>query len=397
MLPLNQYQIFQLLNLNNITKEAYLTMGLLRKYNIDNYRFSLVFFIVALSAIGILLIGSANPGYQKTQIMGLILGLVLMVIFSLLDYHFILFFYRIIYIVNVILLVLVQLVGKEVKGATRWLQITDSFQFQPSELAKILLILFSAQYIMEHEDDLNTWQILLRIVLLYAVPIFLILKQPDLSTSITIIFILCAIIYVGGLSYKIIGTFFAVAIPLGVGFLVLVEKIGDKILYAHQYKRIMAWIHPEEYINSEGYQQANSIIAIGSGQLTGKGLNNNVISSVKNGNYISEPQTDFIFSIAGEELGFIGSVLIVLLLGLIVYSCIKVAKNACDLAGRLIAIGMAAFVGFQGFVNIAVATGLIPNTGIPLPFVSYGLTSLVSLFIGMGIVLNVELQKKSVR
>lgn len=370
-------------------------MSILKKYNIDNYRFSLVFYLVALSGIGILLIGSANPDYQKTQIMGLILGLIVMVIVSLFDYHFILFFYRIIYVINLILLILVPLVGKEVKGATRWLQITDSFQFQPSELAKILLILFSAQYIMEHEEDLNSWRILPRLLLLYVLPIVLILQQPDLSTSITIMFILCAVIYVGGLSYKIIGTVFAILVPLGAGFLILVEKIGDKILYAHQYKRIMAWIHPEEYINSEGYQQANSIIAIGSGKITGKGLNNNVISSVKNGNYISEPQTDFIFSIAGEELGFIGSVVIIILLGLIVFSCLRVAKNACDMAGRLIAVGMAAFVGFQGFVNIAVATGIIPNTGIPLPFVSYGLTSLVSLFLGMGIVLNVELQKKS--
>lgn len=370
-------------------------MSVLKKYNIDNYRFSLVFFIVALSTLGILLIGSANPVYQKTQIIGLILGLILMFIVSLFDYHFILFFYRIIYIINLILLLLVQFVGKEVKGAVRWLQITDSFQFQPSELAKILLILFSAQYIMEHKDDLNSWRILPRILFLYALPILLILIQPDLSTSITIIFILCVIIFVGGLSYKIIGIFFSIVIPIAGIFLILVEKIGDKILYEHQYNRIMAWIHPEDYINSEGYQQANSIIAIGSGQLSGKGLNNNVISSVKNGNYISEPQTDFIFSIAGEELGFIGSIAIVILLGLIVFSCLRIAKNASDMAGRLIAVGMAAFVGFQGFVNISVATGLIPNTGIPLPFVSYGLTSLVSLFIGMGVVLNVNLQKKT--
>ena len=372
-------------------------MRILKKYNIDNYRFSLVFFVLAISAIGVLLVGSANPALQKTQIVGLILGLIIMLIFSLLDYHFILFFYRILYVLNLIFLLLVEFVGKEVNGAVRWLQITDSFQFQPSELSKILLILFSAQYIMEHEDDLNTWQILLRIVVFYIFPIALILNQPDLSTSITIIFILCALIYVGGLSYKIICTFLAFVVPLGLAFIILVEKFGEKILYTHQYNRIMAWIHPESYINSEGYQQANSMIAIGSGQLTGKGLNNNVISSVKNGNYISEPQTDFIFSIAGEELGFIGSVLIVLLLGLIVFSCLRIAKNARDLSGRLIAVGMAAYIGFQGFVNIAVATGLIPNTGIPLPFVSYGLTSLVCLFMGIGIVLNVELQKKSFR
>ncbi len=371
--------------------------NIIKKYNIDHYRFSLFFCLIGISVLGVLLIGSADPSYQKTQIMGLVLGVVLMIIFSLLDYHFILFFYRIIYLVNLALLLWVKLGGKASHGATRWIQITERFQFQPSELTKILLILFLAQYIMEHEDNINSWKTLLKLFVLCALPVALIFMQPDLSTSITVVFILCAILFVGGLSYKIIGTFLAVAAPLAIAFVVLVEKVGDKILYTHQYNRIMAWLHPEQYINSEGYQQANSIIAIGSGKLTGKGLNNNVISSVKNGNYISEPQADFIFSIAGEELGFLGSVFIILLLGFIVASCLMIAKNASDLSGKLIATGMAALIGFQGFVNIAVATGLIPNTGLPLPFVSYGLTSLVSLFIGMGIVLNVELQKKDYR
>jgi rod shape determining protein RodA len=134
------------------------------------------------------------------------------------------------------------------------------------------------------------------------------------------------------------------------------------------------------------------MMAIGSGQLWGKGLNNNTISSVKNGNFIAEPQTDFIFTIVGEELGFVGSCAVVILLFLITLECLSVARKAKDIAGTCIATGMAALVGFQSFVNIAVATGLFPNTGVPLPFVSYGLTSLVSLYIGMGFVLNVRLQ-----
>ena len=133
-------------------------------------------------------------------------------------------------------------------------------------------------------------------------------------------------------------------------------------------------------------------MAIGSGRLTGKGLDNEDISSVKNGNFISEPQTDFIFAIVGEELGFVGAAAIIVLLLLITIECLLIARKARDQAGMLIASGMAALVGFQSFMNISVATGLMPNTGIPLPFVSYGLTSLLSLYIGMGIVLNVRLQ-----
>ena len=147
-------------------------------------------------------------------------------------------------------------------------------------------------------------------------------------------------------------------------------------------------------MNEEGYQQYYSLVAIGSGQLYGKQLNNTNINSVKNGNFISEPQTDFIFAIAGEELGFVGCTVIVGLLVLTVVQCLMIGRNAKDLAGTIICSGVAALIGFQSFINIGVATALLPNTGIPLPFVSYGLTSLVSVYIGIGLVLNVGLQQK---
>ena len=164
----------------------------------------------------------------------------------------------------------------------------------------------------------------------------------------------------------------------------------------YQGLRILAWLKPEEYPGA-AFQQQNSIMAIGSGQLFGKGLYNNSVDSVKNGNYIPEPQTDFIFAVAGEEMGFIGAVVIVLLLLFITYQCFRTAKAAKDLSGKLICTGMGSLVGFQSFVNICVVTGLMPNTGIPLPFVSYGLTSLVTLYFGMGFVLNVGLQGKNLK
>ena len=156
----------------------------------------------------------------------------------------------------------------------------------------------------------------------------------------------------------------------------------------------MAWLEPQKYASDEAYQQNNAIMAIGSGQLTGKGLNNNTTTSVKNGNFIFEPQTDFIFAIVGEELGFVGCCIVIGLLLLIVVQCILIGLRAQDLAGRIICCGVAAQIGFQSFINIGVATGILPNTGIPLPFVSYGLTSLISLYMGIGIVLNIGLQPK---
>ena len=155
----------------------------------------------------------------------------------------------------------------------------------------------------------------------------------------------------------------------------------------------MGWLQPEKYAD-DAYQQQNSIMAIGSGQLLGKGLYNTDVNSVKNGNFISEPQTDFIFAVVGEEMGFLGSALIIILLLLITIECIIIAKRAKDLSGRLLCCGVVALIGFQSFVNICVVTGLMPNTGLPLPFVSYGLTSLVSSFIGIGLVLNVGLQPR---
>ncbi|MDO4189923.1 MAG: FtsW/RodA/SpoVE family cell cycle protein, partial [Lachnospiraceae bacterium] len=156
--------------------------------------------------------------------------------------------------------------------------------------------------------------------------------------------------------------------------------------------RILAWLYPEEYSSTEAYQTLNAMTAIGSGQLTGKGVDNNVIASVKNGNFISEAQTDFIFAVIGEETGFVGCCVVIGLLFLIAICCVLVARKAKDTAGQIIAAGMAGLIGTQTFINIGVVTGLLPNTGLPLPFVSYGLTSLVSLLIGLGIVMNVRIQ-----
>ena len=185
----------------------------------------------------------------------------------------------------------------------------------------------------------------------------------------------------------------AVMIPSAVVFINLIMQEGQQILDDYQFRRIMAWLNPTEYAD-DAYQQQNSIIAIGSGQLYGKGLYNNDISSVKNGNFIVEPQTDFIFAVTGEELGFIGCAAVIILLALIVMECLWIGKNAREKEGMIICCGFSGLIAFQSLVNISVATGLMPNTGIPLPFVSYGLTSLVMLYMGVGIVLNVGLQPR---
>ena len=367
-----------------------------RQYKIRNYDFKLILFVILLSIIGYLAVGSAKESVQDKQLYGILVGIVIMVVLSLIDYSHYLFFYWGFYILNIILLSAVLIFGREVNGSKRWIEI--GIQFQPSELAKILLILFFAQFIMKYKDKINSARILLLSVILLAIPLSLVYLEPDLSTSIMIILTFCVMLFVGGLSYKFIGTVLAILVPAVVAFFTIILRPGGEELlpegFRYQIGRILAWLEPEKYADSTAYQQLNSITAIGSGQLYGKGLDNNVIASVKNGNFISEPQTDFIFAVIGEELGFIGSFSVVLLIFLIVWECLRIARNAKDTAGSIIASGMAGLIGLQAFLNIAVATGLAPNTGIPLPFVSAGLTSLIVLYGGIGIVLNIGLQHK---
>lgn len=186
-----------------------------------------------------------------------------------------------------------------------------------------------------------------------------------------------------------------VVVPVGIIFMSIVVQPDQTLIKDYQRKRIMAFLNPdnEEYTD-DTTQQNNSVIAIGSGMLSGKGLNNSDVSSANKGNFIAEIYADFIFAVAGEELGFMGSVGIVILLLLIVLECLLTSMRAKNLAGRVFCCGMASLIAFQSFVNIGVATRMLPNTGTPLPFVSYGLTSLLTLFAGMGIVLNVGLQSK---
>ena len=367
---------------------------MLKQYKLRNYHFQLVISILVLNIIGILIIGSAKHSVQKMQILGCIIGMVAMVIVSLMDYSFILRFTWLYYIGIIVLLGLVMTgIGDSAGGAQRWIDF-GGFRFQPSELAKIVLILFFARFFSKHAENLNTVKTIGLSFVLIGIPLLLIVKQPDTSTSIAIALIFISLLFIAGLSYKIVLTVLGICIPTGlIGITVILrmaQSSGD-----YRVGRIMAWLYPQDPRWSDiAAQQQNSIMAIGSGQLWGKGLNNSAATSMKNANYIIEPQTDFIFAVAGEELGFIGTMVIVLLLLFIVIECILIARKAKDLAGRLICCGMAALIGFQSIFNIFVATGLMPNTGIPLPFVSYGLTSLLSLYLGMGFVLNVGLQPK---
>lgn len=366
------------------------------RYRLSDFDFKLAVYVIMLALIGIFAVGSAKESLQSRQILGTVIGVFLMIVISLMDYSVLLKTYWIIYAGNLVLLILVLIMGHTSGGAQRWINIAG-IQFQPSEIAKLSLILFYAAFIRAHMERFNTFLYIFLCVALFLPVIYLIYRQPDMSTSIMTVVLFLTIMFVGGVSWKVVLGFFAIVIPATMIFFSMIMQPDQTIIKEYQRNRILGWIYPEEYEDTVAYQQTNSVIAIGSGQLTGKGYRNNEISSVKNGNFISQPQTDFIFAVIGEEFGFMGTSAVLLLLILISFECIIIGMRSRDIAGRIIGAGMGALIAFQGFMNIGVTTGVLPNTGIPLPFVSYGLTSLDSLFIGIGFVLSVGKEERAGR
>jgi rod shape determining protein RodA len=369
---------------------------MIKQYKLRFYNFRLVLLLLAISGIGVQLVSIASSDLRTKQLLGVILGVAVMVVLSLMDYSWIMNFQWIMYFFNILMLLGVRIFGDSAGGAARWLKI-GSFRFQPTELSKIIIILFFAKFFMDHEDTINTLRTILQAGVLLAVPLMLIYAQPDMKNTITVVIIFCVMIYVAGLSYRIIGGVFLIVIPLMVIFLSIVVQPDQTLIRSYQRDRIMAFLYPENEEYSDNVeQQNNSKTAIASGELIGKRLSgDDDVTSVNNGNFVSENQTDFIFAVAGEEYGFLGCLVIVLLLLCISIECILMSLRAKDLSGKIVCCGIGSIIAFQSFLNICVATGLAPNTGTPLPFVSYGLTSLVSLYIGMGIVMNIGLQSSA--
>lgn len=368
----------------------------LKQYDFKRYNLTLVIIVIILGFIGAFLIKQAKPDeslYIK-HLIGLFGGILMAAIVSLIDYHFICSFYIVLYVINLVLLVLVRLIGISYNHSQRWLNLGFT-TFQPSELTKIILILFAARLFTMFRQKINNVWVLLLSTISIAVPTFLILIQTNLSTSLVIAFIFVMMIFAAGLSWKIIVPILVIGIPTVLGLFWYIQQDYQVLLKPYQQQRVLSFLNPEQYPDLL-YQQDNSVLAIGSGQLYGKILSDDTLDK-RNYDDVPISESDFIFAVAGEEFGFIGSCIIIGLYTIIIYICLMTARKAPDYMGMLIAIGIASMFVFQLFVNIGVATSILPNTGIPLPFVSSGLSSFISGMLAIGIILNIRLQPRRIR
>lgn len=364
--------------------------NIFKNYRLKSYNIRLYALVIIAAIYGLIMINSADNSFTLKQAFGIVLAISWMTFLSFVDFNKLLKWHKLWYILAIILLIAVLVIGTKVLGATRWIVI-GGFRIQPSEITKILLILFFSKVIIKQREKMDSWRFLGILTILLFIPLFLIVNEPDLSQTILTFLILFVVIFVGGLSYKKLGKILAILVPILIVAFIYITNPNQKLLKPYQWVRVMAFINPEKYDDSI-YQQQNSVVAIGSGGLTGKGLNNEDPTSLLNNNYIPEAHTDFIFAAVGEQLGFIGVLSIVALLLFIIFEIIAVALKTKSEKGRLIAIGVATHIALQTFLNIGVVTRLLPNTGLALPFFSYGLSSLMTLATGIGIVLNISLQ-----
>lgn len=378
----------------NLSKEKLHQM--LKRYN-----FWLLFVVTILGLMGAYFIGLAGgaengPRDFKKQLIGLIMGVVVAVIVSCIDYHFISRFVILYYIVGTLMVAATRFspIGTDLNtGSYRWL-VLPGINLQPSELVKIILVLTLAVFLNRQEEYMDRFRTLVLAALIMALPTGFVLVQSDLSSSMVMMFLFAIMVFAAGLSYKIIVPILGISIPSFIVLFWYIQQPYQVLLRDYQLERIIGFLDPEKYATSTMYQQNHSVQAIASGQLIGKAFMPNA-SDTRGYRYVDVNEADFIFSVIGEEVGFIGSCIIIGLLAVVVVLCLATAKKAYDRLGMLIAIGIAAMFMFQIFANIGVATRMLPNTGLPLPFLSAGLSSMIGSMIGIGLILNIDFQATS--
>lgn len=369
------------------------------KFANNQLDFILLIVVILLLSLGLIMVLSASSptslaetgddsySYFRKQAIFAVVGIIAMLFISKIDYRFWKKFYKIAYWVSIILLLMVLIPGIGVSsgGASRWIKILG-IQFQPSELAKIGLIIFYASYLTDHKDELKGFYTGFIKPFLYLVPVILILIliQDHLSATIIIVAVVGIMMLMAGSRLKYFLTAGTAAGVAGAAALYLMAKFTSK--GAFRLARITSFLNPWADKQGDGWQVIQSLYAIGSGGLFGVGLG----QSKQKYLYISEPHTDFIFAVLAEELGFVGCAVVIALFCVFIWRGVLTAMKAPDMFGSLVAIGITSLIGLQAIINIAVVTSSMPVTGMPLPFFSYGVTSLLILLCSVGVLLNIS-------
>lgn len=357
----------------------------------DYLTFSIV---MLLSLIGIMTIYSAtrppvetlnHPDFYLKQILWLVISLSALVMVTLFDYQWFYRLSRYLYIVGLIMLIVVLIAGKTTMGAQRWIML-GPLTFQPSEFFRVVFIIAFSAYLTPLQEPLQDKTYIKSALLFALFPLLLVFKQPDLGTTILLFFIFVSLSLIKGINRKFIALALVIAI-ISVPFLgqILWDRLKD-----YQKSRITAFISPEEDVAGAGYHINQSKITIGSGGLFGKGYLKGTQGPLR---FLPEKHTDFIFAVYAEEWGFIGSVFLIGLYLLLLLRGLDTALKAKDEFGRLVAAGITSMFFIYLTVNVGMTMGILPVVGVPLPFVSYGGTALLSNFIAAGILISIRTRR----
>ncbi len=360
-----------------------------RLISFRDFDWLLLTFVLIICALGVLEIysttyGTKFAGAHIRQIYWILAGLVVMLAVSLINYQILLENANWLYFASVASLLMVALFGKKYLGARRWIQLPGGQHFQPSEWVKLVLILMLAKHFSgqgEREDA--SLSDIVRAGLIAGVPMLLVLKQPDLGTALTYVPVALMGLFLGGIQFR-----HAAAILLVAG--VLMPAVWHYGLKPYQKDRLTSFLHPEADSQKTGYQLEQSKIAVGSGGIWGKGVRK---GSQTQGSFLPEPHTDFIFAAWSEEHGFVGAVALLLLYFMVLMRLIHNAQTAPDSAGGFVVMGVVAVLLFHILVNAGMVVGFMPVTGIPLPLMSYGGSSVLFMFLALGIVMNIRMRR----
>ncbi|HHW27970.1 MAG TPA: rod shape-determining protein RodA [Syntrophomonadaceae bacterium] len=371
----------------------------LNKRLLKNLDYILIIDIIVILGLSLLVLSSATANitsdplyFVKKHLISIILGIACAVFLLFFDYAKVVRYNNYIYALLIILLILVEIKGITSHGAQQWINI-GPLNFQPSEFGKIMMIVCFASYLVKRQGELKTFKDLIPSFLYFSVPFLLIVAQPDLGTALVFIAILFGMLYLAGANPKLLaGILFTGVAVVTLALVLHFSPLNFPLpLEKHQLNRLIAFVDPYKDPHGAGWNIIQSLVAIGSGGLLGKGLYHGTQVQL---NFLPEHHTDFIFSVVGEELGFVGAAFLLLLYYILIVRTIRTAFRSRDLLGRLLVGGIFSMWLFHIFENIGMAIGVMPITGIPLPFMSYGGTAMLTNLIAVGIILNVQLRRE---